>query len=172
MSSSEAIEAYVRKRAEKLEDFTSDIMSCRVAIEIPHRHKLHGYHFRVRIDLKLRGAELVVGRDPAERKEHEDVHAAIDAAFDTAKRLIEDFVRKRRGDVKSHVSPMRQGRVTKLFAYEGFGFIETPTGEEVYFHANSVPSGGFSKLEIGSRVRFLEEEGDRGPQASRVAPLG
>jgi cold shock CspA family protein len=30
------------------------------------------------------------------------------------------------------------GRVAKLFSEPGYGFIETPEGRQVYFHANSV----------------------------------
>jgi ribosome-associated translation inhibitor RaiA len=39
---SDAIEAYVRKRAEKMETFAADIIGCSVAIEAPHQHKHHG----------------------------------------------------------------------------------------------------------------------------------
>ena len=49
----------------------------------------------------------------------------------------------------------------------GFGFIEAD-GHGVYFHRNSVVGGHFERLRVGSRVRFTEEEGEKGPQASTV----
>jgi cold shock CspA family protein len=38
----------------------------------------------------------------------------------------------------------------------------------VYFHRNSVLDDAFDDLEVGSRVAFVEERGDKGPQASTV----
>jgi cold shock CspA family protein len=50
--------------------------------------------------------------------------------------------------------------------------IMTPEGREIYFHRNSVIDGDFDSLEIGSEVRFNEEAGDEGPQASTVYLIG
>jgi cold shock CspA family protein len=69
--------------------------------------------------------------------------------------------------VKTHEgSP--QARVTKLFPVDGYGFIETPDGREIYFHSNSVINNRFKSLRLGSKVSFTEEAGDKGPQASSV----
>jgi cold shock CspA family protein len=62
--------------------------------------------------------------------------------------------------------------VKKLLPEDGYGFLESADGREIYFHRNSVRELGFESLEIGARVRFAEEEGEKGPQASRVTPLG
>jgi len=53
-----------------------------------------------------------------------------------------------------------------------YGRIETPDNRVIYFHRNSVLNDGFDKLDIGSEVRFVEEMGERGPQASTVTPVG
>ena len=45
-------------------------------------------------------------------------------------------------------------------------------GYEVYFHRNSVLDGAFRRLTVGARVTFVEEVGDKGPQASTVRLLG
>jgi len=172
IAASDPIETYVRTRADKLERFAERITGCHVMIETPHRHKKHGHHHRVRIDLAVPGDELVVTRDPDARKEQEDLYASIDAAFDDAQRLLEDHVRRQRGDVKARETPSRHGRVAKLYSYEGYGFLETPEGESIYFHQNSVLDHGFGRLAIGTRVRFVEEAGDEGPQASTVAIVG
>ena len=45
-------------------------------------------------------------------------------------------------------------------------------GRDVYFHRNSVLNDEFDHLEVGAEVRFAEEMGDKGPQASTVATIG
>jgi cold shock CspA family protein len=51
---------------------------------------------------------------------------------------------------------------------EGYGFLTTDDGREVYFHKDSVLNQGFQRLKLGARVIFAEEQGDKGPQASTV----
>ena len=164
---SEAIDAYARKRAAKLDEMAPRLMACRVAVERPHGHARHGEHYRIRIDMTLPGGEVVAERSPDDGKTYEDVYAAIDAAFDDAGRRIQDFVRRQRGDVKPH-ERSRHGHVSKLFPYEGYGFLSTPEGEELYFHRNSVLDGAFDPLKAGDRVRFVEDVAESGPHASTV----
>jgi ribosomal subunit interface protein len=164
---SPAIEQYVQTRAAKLAKFSERITGCHVTLEAPHRHHQHGRDYRVRIDMIVPGAELVVGRSRDEHESHEDLYAAIDGAFDDADRVLEDHVRKQRGDTKTHEAQHR-ARVKKLFLDEGYGFLETPEGDEVYFHQNSVLRNGFRKMLVGTEVRFVDEVGEHGIQASTV----
>lgn len=166
----EALEAAIRDRASKLERFSDDIMSCRVAVEAPHRRQQRGTHYRVRIDLTVPGDELVVARDPSEHDAHEDVFVAIRDAFHAARRQLEDYERKRRGQVKQSRGALH-GRVVSLFPDQGYGFLAADDGHEVYFHRNSVLDD-FDALTVGTRVRYSEEPGDQGPQASTVATAG
>ena len=168
---SDAIEAYIRQRAAKLDTFSGRITGCHVAIEAPHHHQHTGRHFRVGIDLSVPGGEVVVSHSPDENTANEDAYAAIDHAFDQIGRRLEDHVRRQRGDVKPREASYLDGRVSKLWSYEGYGFLETPDSGEVYFHRNSVLHGGFERLRIGSKVRFIEELGEKGPQASTVTLL-
>lgn len=167
MGHSDAAEAYVRDHAAKLEQFDQSIVSCSVALEMPHRHRTGGQH-RVRIDVRTPGDEIVVDYQPPPENAEEGLYAAIDQAFDKAVRQLEDHLRRKRWDVKHHESPYREGKITKLWSYDGYGFLETTDGYEVYFHRNSVLHQGFERLEVGSRVRFIEEAGEKGPQASTV----
>lgn len=168
---SEGLEAAVRQRAEKLDRFHSRIMSCRVVVEAPHQHQRKGRVYRVRIYMTVPGGELVVGRAPAEHAAHQDAYLAIKDAFDDAKRLLEDDVRRRRGLVKRHVGPPH-GRVKQLFHDDGYGFLEGEDGRLVYFHRNSIINAEFDSLSVGTTVRFTEEKGDKGPQASTVEVVG
>jgi len=94
---SEALESRIRDKVKKLDEFFDHIMSCRVVVEMPHKHQHQGKQFNVRIDLGVAGGEIVVNRDHAE-----DVYVALRDAFDAAKRQLEDYVRKIRGNVKKH----------------------------------------------------------------------
>lgn len=96
---SDALETHIREKAEKLDDFFNHIMSCRVVVEMPHKHHNQGKHFNVRIDIGVAGGEIVVNRDKAE-----DVYVALRDAFDAAKRQVQEYARKIRGEVKKHES--------------------------------------------------------------------
>jgi cold shock CspA family protein len=167
LSLSAGEEATVRREAAKLEQFYRRIMWCRVLMEAEHRYPGGGsIAYGARVDLTVPGGELVVTR-----RTHEQLLTAIQLAFDAAQRQLEDYSRRQRGAVKTpEVQP--HGRVSKLLPYEGYGFLATSDGREVYFHRNSVLHGGFDSLEIGDDVRFEEAEGIEGLQASTVAPVG
>jgi ribosomal subunit interface protein len=92
---SDALEARVRRHADKLGTFDERIVTCRVAIEAPHRHKHHGRHYRVRIDLAVPGAELVADRCPDEGQGSEDVYTAVDRTFDHVARLLHEHLAAR-----------------------------------------------------------------------------
>ena len=169
MEAAAAVEAKIRERAEQLERLYDQIMRCRVLVEAHHKHHHQGNLYHVRIDLKVPEAEIVAARDPGEHHAHEDVFVAVRDAFDAVRRRLEDYARRRRGDVKAHEVPPH-GRIVDL--YPEHGRIETADGRIVYFHRNSVLDADFDKLAIGTEVRFVEEAGERGPQASTVYVVG
>ena len=80
-------------------------MSCRVVVEIPHKHKHKGDIFHVKIDITVPQGEVVVSKEPGQNQAHEDVYVAIRDAFDAVRRRLEDYARKQRGDVKTHHVP-------------------------------------------------------------------
>ena len=163
MPRSEALDADIRDRVAKLEEFSPRIVSCRVNVEEVGRHKHQGKQFRVRIDVRVPGEEIVVNRD-----HDEDVYVALRDAFDAAKRQLEDAVRAQRGDVKAHPLP-GHGKVTRLFADQGYGFIEVPDGRELYVSRDNVVHPTFDELQTGTEVQFIEEPAAEGPQAKRVS---
>ena len=167
MEQSDAVEAKIRERAKKLERFAEQIISCRVTVEAPHKHRRKGKTYAVKVDITLPGDELVVTRHPDQHKAHEDIYVAVRDAFDASRRQLEDYVRRRRHKVKTHaVEP--QGVVTQVFPHADYGVIQTPDEREIYFHRNSVINANFDQLEVGDNVSFNEEMGEKGPQASSV----
>lgn len=102
---------------------------------------------------------------------HGDLYVAIRDAFAAARRRLQDYARRQRRAVKVHeVDP--HARVHTLFPEEGYGFLETADGAEVYFHRNSLIRGAFDELAIGTEVTCVAEEGDNGLQASTVRVAG
>ena len=171
MEPSEAIEADIRDKAAKLDEFCSEIMSCRVVVEAKHHHHHKGNLYHVRLDITVPDSEIVISRERDLHHAHEDAYVAIRDAFNSARRKLEDYSRRRRQDVKTHEAPPH-GRITQLFPDEDYGKIEAADGREIYFHKNSVLNTPFDKLAIGMEVRFDEEQGDLGPQASSVRVAG
>ena len=51
---------------------------------------------------------------------------------------------------------------------KGYGFIESPKGEEVFVHFSAIQAEGFRTLHEGDQVEFEVRESDRGPQAANV----
>jgi cold shock CspA family protein len=167
---SPVLEARVRAHVDELETFFEGIVTCRVSIEAPHRHHHQGRLYRVHIEIGVPGEQIVIDRSPDEHAAHADPYVAVRDAFRAARRKLEDYARRLRGDVKSHAGPPH-GRVAHLEPDLEYGRIASDDGREIYFHRNSVP-GGIERLAVGSEVRFHEVQGNKGPQASTVEPIG
>ena len=186
---SDALEEVIRERVEWLEQFYAGIIGCRVVVELPHRHRRGGRHFHVRIEMTVPGGTpIVINQEPslhgplkdveeaAHTKDtdidavHRHAQVAIRDAFDAAKRRVQDFARQQRHATKTHAEPTA-GHVASLSKAEGFGVIES--GErQIYFARASVLEDAFDDLDVGTKVTFVEEKGDKGPQASTVRVVG
>jgi len=160
------VQQYLNERVHHLESFYPRILSCRVVFDAPLGHHRTGGPFIVNVYVDVPGTVVAVTK-----QQSDDLHVAIRGAFDAAQRQLQDYARKQRGEVSPTEAPPR-GRVIRLFAEQGYGFIATADGQELYFHRNSVLEDAFDRLEVGTEVRFAEEQGNEGPQASTVALLG
>ena len=105
MEASEFIESEIRRRAEKLERFSDHIMDCRVSVEPSSQHQNKGNLYRVVVDIDVPKSKIVASRNPDQNQAHEEINVAIRDAFDSARRQLEEFERKVRGDVKRHSLP-------------------------------------------------------------------
>lgn len=168
---SDAVEAAIRERAAKLDEFFPRLMSCRVMVEARHHHHHQGNLYHVRIEVGVPNKEIVVSREHHDEQAREDIYVVIRDAFDAAKRQLEDYARVLRGDTKSHEVPSH-GKVIRLVPGEDHGYIESSDGREVYFHRNSVIGAAFDELKVGDEVRFSEEPDENGPRATAVQLVG
>lgn len=145
MEADEKLERLLRDRIARIDKLHPHLTSCRVVVEAPHRSQRTGNRYHVRIFLGLPQGDLVVSRDPGDNAAHEHVQVAVRDAFDRAERRLKEHARKMRGDVKELDSPL-QGRVTRLFPEQDYGFIATTDGREIYLHRNAVIGDGFESL--------------------------
>ena len=150
-----------------LERLWDRITGCHVVIAQPHRHQRQGRLYSVRVELVVPGGEIVVNREHPRDHAHEDVFVALRDAFRAAERRLEDHVRQLQGAEKAH-GERPHGRISQLFPIEGYGFIKTADGRDVYFHRNALSDPDFRVADVGTPVSFTEEEGDNGPQAAAV----
>lgn len=166
-----ALETLVNEKMAKLERLCDYIGSCQIAIEKINDRPKAGSPYRVRIDITVPpGHEIVADSHPNEGTQYVEVDTVIRDAFSMAERQLKELTRRQRENDKSrtHEAQDSTALVAKLFPEEGYGFLKTLDGQDIYFHRNSVLHDDFDRLEIGTGVRFFAHEGDEGPQASTV----
>lgn len=124
-----------------------------------HRHGL----FEIHLVASIIGDTIVV------KHRGERVRPTIVECFDALDRQLREYDRKRRQEVKHHeVPPPVVGTIAEIKLQEGYGYITTPDGREVYFHRNAVKNSDMEALAVGDLVEFGEEAGEKGLQATWV----
>ncbi|MYA78648.1 MAG: hypothetical protein F4014_02305 [Gemmatimonadetes bacterium] len=63
---------------------------------------------------------------------------------------------------------MPQGTITRLNHTRGYGFINTPENEDLFFHRSNITDGQFSLLQVGDQVTYTVQFTSRGPRADQV----
>jgi cold shock CspA family protein/ribosome-associated translation inhibitor RaiA len=160
--------SFIEGRVANLDRFARQINRCSVTIERQHEHPQSGSGWRVRLDLTVPpGHEIVVVRESWQGTVRDDLYAVVKEAFTAARRQIQKLSAQQRGEVKRHEEQELDGVISRL-APEGFGFLTTGSGREIYFHRNSVVDMRFEDLKLGMGVAFSEEPGDKGPQATTI----
>jgi cold shock CspA family protein/ribosome-associated translation inhibitor RaiA len=164
-------EDYIRERIARLEHLHDAIISCRVVVERPHRHRHTANPFRCRVEVSLpRKRELVASKEEnAER--HIELRTVIGHAFEAMEKQLRSAASehdRRQPQIAPEHDENPHGIVVRLFPEDGYGFIKTLDGREFYMHRNSVLHDAFDELKVGTEVRFEPELGEKGPQASTV----
>ncbi len=118
---------------------------------------------------KLTTVPRRLGRRQAVREE--PIAAMLRRAFAAARIELESVVEKQRGEVKTPAQQDLTAVVERIVRDDGYGFLRTLDGQEVYFHQNSVLHGHWNKLRVGTTVRYAAETGEKGLQATTVQPV-
>ena len=168
---SDALEADIRERADKLVKLYDRMTHCRVSVEALHKQHRSGNVYEVHIDMLLPGAEIVVSREPnraRERYASPDVYTAVRDAFKAAERRLKEYKRQLNGEVKLE-APLLQAQVAELHPEEDYGYLLTGTGALLYFHRNSLMSGlTLEGLSRGDTLHYHPADGETGPTAVKV----
>ena len=64
---------------------------------------------------------------------------------------------------------MPEGNIKRL-TDRGFGFIDTGSDKDLFFHSSSLEGVEFDELQEGQRVSYTEGRGQKGPCAENVKP--
>ncbi len=150
------------ERMRALAEGHSDLIDVRITLRATGHHK-HGDK-EVRIVCEARGREIVASRA------REDAGLSLNEALDAFEREVRRM-RERRTDQRSErpAGPPHFGIVDRIFPGEGYGFVLTDSGEQVYFHRNAVSGAlDFDRLSEGDRVGLDLEAGAEGLQATVV----
>ncbi len=174
-SSSEAVRKRVHQEALKLDKVFPRVQHCNVVISLPHRTRKQGKIFHVHIKLHIPGQVLVVNHEPELNHAHEDPFVAIRDSFRSMKNELVRFTRKRDAQRVREPAIDRTGQkigvVKMLDDIDGYGFVRGDDQVDYYFHENSVLMHSFNKLKKGDHVRFVNEMGEKGPQASSLSVI-
>ena len=65
---------------------------------------------------------------------------------------------------------MAEGTIKRL-TEKGFGFIDTGTGKDLFFHLSALEGVRYEDLTEGQQVEYNEGQGPKGPRAENVRPV-
>lgn len=159
---SASVEEHVREKAEKLNQFNQDIISCHITLDLQQKKQNQGNLYTVHITTSVPGKEFV-----ASHNGDENMYIAIRDAFDNMRDQLKEHTHQLHGKVKTHTEHLN-GKVARLFDYDEFGFIHDEDGNEYYFNAGYMNSHSFDSLKIGQSVHFTPDVGREGAVAKKI----
>jgi cold shock CspA family protein/ribosome-associated translation inhibitor RaiA len=167
------LQSVIDKNAERLEKVCDHIISCRMVIERPHEHPDQGSDYRVSLVVRIPpNHEVVIKHSSTEGDMHESLEKIINDVFHAASRQCQEIARLQRDRVKRHPERETAAIVIRIFPEQNYGFLQALDGREIYFHRNSILNDDFERITVGTGVRYIEEPGEEGPQATTVAIVG
>lgn len=165
----EELDNVIDEKVDKLEQVCNFMIGCHIAIEKTRDAYKSGNPYRVRIAVTVPpGHELVAEHKPGKGDKFDPLPVIVKHTFDAMRKQLKELVEKERGRVKNHPEQQVQAVVSHLFPEEEYGFIRSVDNREIYFHKNSVLHGDYDKLRVGTGVRFVSEQGEKGLQATTV----
>jgi ribosome-associated translation inhibitor RaiA len=115
------LEQEIERRVATLARVFPRIERCRATIELPHKSRVAGNRYRVRLELAIPGEDIVVVEDPATAGdlraageeavskadeavdvEHRYLFVTLKDAFEAARRQLESRADRLQGEVKTH----------------------------------------------------------------------
>jgi cold shock CspA family protein/ribosome-associated translation inhibitor RaiA len=168
LAPSPAVENLVQRRIKVLELRHDRLTGCEVTMEAPQKRKRHGRVFKVRLNLHLPGPDLSISKEVAQGSAQDDLILAVNRAFTAAETVLKKRKKKMDGIEVKHHPPVLHGKITELEPELGYGWVQADDGRKVYFQRDSLTSDDWGDLGKGTRLRFREMQGDKGPYAASV----
>jgi len=82
-------------------------------------------------------------------------------------RLDTVFSGKSAGHSLRGIEQMAEGTIKRL-TDKGFGFIDTGSDKDMFFHSSNLEGVSYEELQEGQRVSYTEGRGPKGPRAENV----
>lgn len=169
LSRTPALDELIEDHVTKLEMVCDHLMSCRIGIRQEQKRRNTANPYRIRIEMRVPpNHNIVVNHETGLKEAADDLTTGMKNAFKIAQRRLKNLVEKQLGVTKKHPEQETTALVRKIFREEGYGFLQSIDGDEIYFHRNSVINDDFDQLEVGTGVHYLAELGEDGLQASTV----
>ncbi|MGJ8561797.1 MAG: HPF/RaiA family ribosome-associated protein [Litorimonas sp.] len=165
---SPAVSELVTRRIGVLERISNRITGCEVTLDAPQKRKIHGRVFRARLNLHTPGPDFSVSREVAQGSARDDLLLAVNRAFSAAEKHLKRQKKKMGGVEVKHHPPILHGKITLIEPELGYGYLRADDGREVYFQRDSLTSDIWNDLENGERMKFREQDGEKGPFAVGV----
>lgn len=120
------------------------------------------------MNLRLPGPNLSISREVAQGSAQDNLMLAVNRAFSAAEKAIKKRKKIVAGIEVKHHPPILHGEIVELEPELGHGWMRGDDGQMVYFQRDSLTSNDWDRLKTGTRLRFREMQGDKGPYATAV----
>ncbi len=167
---SDAAEADIRQRVDKLGKRFPHMTGCRVSVEALHKQHQTGQAWDVHVVMSVPGQDLAISREPHKNKlkgGRTDLAASIREAFRAAEKQLDAYKARIGGAGVTQTAGALTGTITTMEPGQDHGYLLNALGTQVYFHRDSVTNGSFASLREGDAVHYVEETSDAGPVRAR-----
>jgi len=165
---SPVVEDLVREHIEALEKRYDWIIGCKVTLYAAQKKKRHGRVLGVKLNLRLPGPDLSISREVAQGSAQDDLMLAVNRAFNAAGKATKKRKEMMGGIEVKHHPAVLHGEIVELEPELGHGWVRGDDGQLVYFQRDSLTANNWERLKTGTRLRFREMQGDKGPYATAV----
>ena len=156
---SDAVKEHIESKAEKLDQYSSFIISAHVIVSLENNSQTTGNLHKTHIIINVPQKELI-----SSHSDEENLYVSIDEAFDKSYRQVNDNKSLHLKHTKDTDIP-EAGHIARLFV--DYGFIVSGDNE-YYFNSSLLTHPHFDSLNIGDQVQFIPALGDDGPIARKV----
>lgn len=175
MDASPTLEARMQERIDRLERFHHGIVGCRVVVQEAHKSAASGKNpLRIDLEVQIPGDLLHASGEEEIRETKDNTGNLVTRVFEAMEHQLDAAVARAKRRVKAHTADHEIGRVTRLFASQGYGFVQVGEGPELYFTENVLHGLAMDDLEEGTAVLVsrAHDDGPMGPLAKAVRRLG